>query len=90
VSGAAVARGARPARPFRLGLGHYAPVGVDGLGDGVEAVEEAAGFGHKLDVRAFQVERAAGPRDEAGPAASGASPGVVTAQSCRGGGDVGR
>jgi hypothetical protein len=62
------------------GAGGGGSVGFDGLGDGVEAVEEAAGFGPKLDVRAFQVERAAGPSDEAGPAASGASLGVVTAQ----------
>src|SRR5262245_56667069 len=51
------------------------PVCRDGRGDGVGAVEQAAGFGHKLGVGPFQRERAVSPADKAGAAAARGEPG---------------
>jgi hypothetical protein len=54
--------------------GDSEPVGLDGFGDGAEAVEQAAGFGHQLGVGTLQGVRPVGPGDESGPAASGRQP----------------
>jgi hypothetical protein len=62
--------GPRPARR----TGHREAVGLDGLRDGVEAVEQAASLGHKLDMRPLQIERAVRPGNEPGSSASWGEP----------------
>lgn len=74
-------QGMRP--PLARAAQHDEPVGLDGRGNGVEAVEKAAGLGHRLGVGPLQGVCAVGPGDEPAPRPRGASPALATPESCR-------